>query len=95
MYYTKITHGWCEQTFDFNGLCLEQRFISDDSKPIERRALLEEGEVTSKGELEDDELIQHPADLQHLESIEKFCPLDMVDPPKPLAKVNAEGEPSS
>jgi hypothetical protein len=88
MLYAKEIQGWCEQIYDMHGNCISQRFVAKDSEPIVRRVQLKEGELPQVGELEDEEVIEHPEDLAYLESIEKHCPMEMapVPPPVPAAK---------
>ena len=81
MLYSKITHGWVEQIYDFDGNCLGQKFMADDSKQIERRAYRQkEDGPMQPGQLEHDQIIEHPEDLQFIDEKERYCDFTMVQP---------------
>ncbi len=77
MAYTKITHGLVEQQYDDEGNCIKQRFIPLNDAPVDRRKHLS---PPGEDEEPDDELIEDAAEITQLESIEKGCPFDMVQP---------------
>jgi hypothetical protein len=81
MKYVKIIHGWVEQVYNLDGHCVEQKFVQNDSAPVERRALREDmdGDQTTD-QLEDDEIIEHSEDVEYIESREKLCEIVIEQP---------------
>ncbi len=82
-FYVKVTTGLVEQVYDQHGYCISQEFMPIDSAEVERRIIRDETEGIGKDELENDEIIEHPEDLEYIMQIEKHCPFDMV-PPAPV-----------
>ena len=81
MLYVKVIKGWCEITYNFEGKPLSTKFVQNESEQIERRAQRDASDGEQKeGQLEDDELVEHPDDIEYLESKEKYCHLEMVQP---------------
>jgi hypothetical protein len=81
--YRRIVHGYVEQVYDALGTCVSQEFVALESQPVERRYVAPADAEAAEDELEDDELIEHPDDLETIEQVERFQPYDMVQPPKP------------
>jgi hypothetical protein len=86
-FYRKIVQGYIEQVYDEEGNCLSQEFFPHESAPVDRRIIRGEDENVTDGELEDDEVIEHPEDIAALESVEKFCGTDLVQPKPPKKPV--------
>jgi hypothetical protein len=78
--YTKIVQGCVEQVYDDNGNCLSQEFVPFEGAPVDRRIMRAEGEQIEEGDLENDEVIEHPEDIAAIEAVEKFQSFDMVQP---------------
>ncbi len=85
-FYVKCTQGIVEQVYDVNGYCISQTFIPLDSADVDRRICRSDEEQLEDGELEDDEVIEHPEDLEAIMQIEKHCDFEMVQPPPPPAE---------
>ena len=82
-FYIKCIQGVVEQVYDEDGYPLSQTFIPLDSAEVDRRIVRDEDAPLEDGELEDDEVIEHPEDIEALLQIEKHCELEMVQPPAP------------
>jgi hypothetical protein len=81
-FYRKVVQGLCEQVYDQNGYCISQSFTPLDAEDVERRIVRQEDQVAD-GELEDDETIEHPEDIEYILQIEKHCDFEMVQPQPP------------
>jgi hypothetical protein len=81
-FYCKVVQGVVEQIYDQNGYCISQEFMPLDSADVDRR-IIRNSDTEIEGELEDDEVIEHPEDLEYIMQIEKFQDFDMSTPIPP------------
>ena len=80
-FYIKVVQGVVEQLYDDEGNCLGQQFLPMESADVDRRIVRDEDAALDDGELENDEVIEHPDDIEALLQIEKFQAFEMVQPP--------------
>ena len=81
-FYIKVVQGVVEQVYDTDGYCIGQTFLPLESADVDRRICRDENAPLEEGELEDDEIIAHPEDIEQILQIEKYQDFDMVQPPE-------------
>jgi len=72
-----------EQVYDHQGYCISQQFLTLETADVDRRIIREISDDIDDSELEDDEVIEHPEDIEAILQIEKFCDYEMVLPTPP------------
>ncbi len=82
-FYIKVIQGVVEQVYDHDGYCISQQFLPMESADVDRRIVMPETVEIGDGELEDDEIIEHPEDIEAILQIEKHCDFEMMQPPPP------------
>lgn len=82
-FYTKCIQGVVEQVYDTDGYCISQTFIPLESAEVDRRICRDDTADVGDGELEDDEIISHPEDVEMILQMEKYQAFDLVQPAPP------------